>query len=276
MLALLVVTGCGGPGGAVAPVDELSDHPRHTAVSHRVAAGDTLYAIAFLYGLDYQQLATWNGIRSPYLIRVGQRLRLSPPATVARAPSAAAAKRSAPSVAARPAAKPVAKPVAKAARLPARRSAPSATQSVVPPPRVAARPKPAPATSGSGSAGLRWRWPTDGKLLSTFSSRRPGRKGIDIGGKRGQPVVAAAAGEVVYSGNGLQRYYGQLIIIKHNERFLSAYAHNDRLLVKEGEQVKAGQRIAALGDSGTDRVKLHFEIRRDGQPVNPMRYLPKH
>ena len=121
---------------------------------------------------------------------------------------------------------------------------------------------------------LGWVWPVTGNLLSTYSSNQVGKKGIDIGGQAGAPIVAAAAGEVVYSGNGLIRY-GNLIIIKHNDRFFSAYAHNRKLLVKEGDRVRAGQRIAEMGNTGTDRTMLHFEIRQNGRPVDPLAYLPK-
>lgn len=128
-------------------------------------------------------------------------------------------------------------------------------------------------TSYSNKA-LVWRWPTKGKVISTYSKSATGRKGIDITGKSGQTVQAAAAGKVVYSGNGLSRY-GNLLIIKHNDVYLSAYAHNKKLLVKEGQSVKAGQKIATLGRSGTQREQLHFEIRRNGKPIDPMRFLPK-
>ncbi|MGY8868558.1 MAG: peptidoglycan DD-metalloendopeptidase family protein, partial [Methylophagaceae bacterium] len=121
---------------------------------------------------------------------------------------------------------------------------------------------------------LSWRWPMQGKVISTYSKSATGRKGIDIAGKSGQKVGAAATGKVVYSGNGLPRY-GNLIIIKHNDSYLSAYAHNKNLLVKEGQHVKAGQKIALLGRTGTQRDQLHFEIRRNGKPVDPMRFLPK-
>lgn len=119
-----------------------------------------------------------------------------------------------------------------------------------------------------------WRWPTQGKVISRFAANDPTRQGIDISGKRGQPVVAAASGWVVYSGNGL-RGYGNLVIIQHNETYFSAYAHNQKVLVKEKDKVKSGQRIADMGNSGTDRVMLHFEIRRNGKPSNPLKYLPK-
>jgi lipoprotein NlpD len=118
----------------------------------------------------------------------------------------------------------------------------------------------------------RWRWPARGKVVTSFSAS--GRKGIDIEGRFGQTVMAAAGGRVVYSGSGLIGY-GQLIIVKHNKRYLSAYAHNNKLLVKEGDAVKGGQRIAEMGRSGPNRALLHFEIRRDGKPIDPLRYLPK-
>ncbi len=119
----------------------------------------------------------------------------------------------------------------------------------------------------------RWQWPVRGKVLSRFNSRRTDARGIDIAGREGVAIRAAAAGKVVYSGNGLISY-GNLVIIKHNDSYLSAYAHNRKLLVSEGEQVKAGQSIAELGKTGTDKPKLHFEIRKHGKPVDPMRYLP--
>jgi lipoprotein NlpD len=119
-----------------------------------------------------------------------------------------------------------------------------------------------------------WVWPTRGRLLRSFQSSGRGKKGIDIGGHDGQPVKAAANGKVVYAGSGLVGY-GRLIIIKHNENLLSAYGHNSKLLVSEGEQVRAGQQIAEMGSSGTNRTELYFEVRKDGKPVDPLRYLPK-
>ncbi|AOS97471.1 Murein hydrolase activator NlpD precursor [Microbulbifer aggregans] len=119
-----------------------------------------------------------------------------------------------------------------------------------------------------------WRWPARGPLISTFRPKDPLRKGVDIAGQKGDSVLAAANGTVIYAGSAL-RGYGKLLIVKHNEEYLSAYAHNHKLLVKEGSEVKAGQRIAELGSSGTDRNKLHFEIRRNGQPVDPLAYLPR-
>jgi lipoprotein NlpD len=128
--------------------------------------------------------------------------------------------------------------------------------------------------SKSGNLKIRkWIWPTKGRIIRKFSIGDQGNKGVDIAGRRGQSVVSSAPGTVVYSGNAL-RGYGNLVIIKHNDKYLSAYAHNDRLLVKEGQNVKAGQKIATMGSSGTNKVRLHFEIRYQGKPVNPKRYLP--
>lgn len=130
--------------------------------------------------------------------------------------------------------------------------------------------KPKPVTNKK----LTWQWPTKGKILSTYSTKANNRKGIKIAGKAGQSIVAAAAGKVVYGGNGLPRY-GNLLIVKHNDIYLSAYAHNTELLVKEGDYVKAGQKIATLGRTGTQHNQLHFEVRRNGKPVDPMQFLPK-
>lgn len=123
-------------------------------------------------------------------------------------------------------------------------------------------------------AGIRWRWPTQGEVIRRFTTSDLTRQGIDIAGRSGQAVVAAADGEIVYSGSGL-RGYGELIIVKHSGEFLSAYGHNRKRLVAEGQRVKAGEPIAELGRTGTDRDKLHFEIRRNGKPVDPMQFLPK-
>lgn len=134
--------------------------------------------------------------------------------------------------------------------------------------------KPQQSNKQSSLSPVKWQWPARGVVISSYAAGDRRRQGIDIAGKRGQPVYAAASGQVVYSGNGL-RGYGNLVIIKHNETYFSAYAHNKRVLVKENEKVKSGQRIADMGDTGADRVMLHFEIRRNGKPSNPIKYLPK-
>ncbi|WP_232522421.1 peptidoglycan DD-metalloendopeptidase family protein [Marinimicrobium alkaliphilum] len=210
---------------------------------HRVARGETLYSIAWRYGLDYRELARHNGIAEPFVIYPSQTLRLD----VGR--TAAAQARAQPPATSRP----------QASQPPVSSRSENRTTSS----RATATP------SGSPN----WRWPSDGRVIGTFNSNAGLNRGIDIAGDLGQPVIAASSGQVVYAGSGL-RGYGRLLIIKHNDTYLSAYAHNNRLLVEEGDVVEAGQRVAEMGSSGTDRVKLHFEIRRDGNPVNPMDYLP--
>jgi lipoprotein NlpD len=250
---------------------------------HTVQRGETLYAIAFANNLDYREIARWNRIESVDRIFVGQVLKLTPPpgaveiqpldevpppsasplaeAPLLRTPQAillpyteanwAQVSNPTPAVAAAtpPVEKPVASPVA---------TAPAAPP-VVPP---------ASATATVAS----WQWPTDGTLAGRFGAA--GGKGIDIVGPRNTPIKAVAAGKVVYSGSGL-RGYGHLLIVKHAGEFLSAYAHNESILVKEGDSVTAGQKIALMGDSDADRVELHFEIRRYGKPLDPLDYLPE-
>ena len=266
---MLLLTACSG-GSALAPVgrEAASTSQRATPSpapnSYTVKKGDTLYSISFRYGMDYREVARINGIRSPYTIYVGQQLKFkgAPVTTTATRPAPAQPSRSQPSTpsATRPSSSsPVPGPTAA--------TQPPATRPTTP------APSSAPAVTAVNES-LVWRWPTEGRVTSTFSESGPGRKGINIIGKPGQAVMAAADGKVVYSGDGLPRY-GNLLIIKHNETYLSAYAHNDTLLVKEGDSVKSGQRIATLGRSGTQTDQLHFEIRRNGKPVDPIRFLPK-
>ena len=214
---------------------------------YTVVRGDTLYSIAWRYQLDYKQLSKWNGIRSPYLIHVGKKLRLTAPP---QKPVQRVAKTEKP--------KPYPKPKPPAIK---KKSA----QVVKKDSRIKSTPKKLPAN-------VTWHWPAKGKLIS--SNTVSSRNGIDIKGKMGQTIKAAAAGNIVYSGRGLVGY-GNLIIIKHNKTFLSAYAHNSRLLVGEGTRVSAGQPIAEMGNSATNMIKLHFEIRKDGKSVDPLKYLPK-
>lgn len=258
--------------------------------NYTVVRGDTLYSIAFRSGVDYRELARWNGIGEPYVIHPGQRLRLSgsrqlppsvpvatasvpsKPATTASqvpvfepvpsTPAATAAASSA-SVASPTPATPASTIVAVAGQ------APVAAPINAPPP-VAVVVTPPASTRRAG--GITWSWPADGALLKGFQANSA-IPGIDIAGGRGDPVRAAADGVVVYSGNGLVGY-GELIIIKHNDSYLSAYGHNRKRLVKEGEKVRAGQTIAEMGSSGASRDELQFQIRRDGTPVNPLDYLP--
>ncbi len=209
-----------------------------------VKAGDTLYGIALDHGLDYKDLARWNGIGPGYMIRVGQRLRLGPKRR------RRASRRALPQATAQ-----------RAARTEASRPPSSVPQA------------PAPGTAAATDAALGWQWPAQGKIIGGFDAAQ-GHKGIDIAGTTGEPVYASAAGYVVSCGDGLHGY-GNLVIIKHNNAYLSAYAHNSKLLVAEGQRVAKGQEIAEMGDSGAQHVELHFEIRRFGQPVNPLDYLPK-
>jgi lipoprotein NlpD len=213
--------------------------------TYSVSRGDTLYAIAWRYGLDYRQLARINGIASPYTIYPGQSLRLKgSPVPVARDDGKPAA-----------AARATGKPAQSAPRVASK-------------PAVTSR---SPAPSGVTGSSINWRWPTRGKVVRRFSGAV--HKGIDIDGEAGDPVLAVATGQVVYAGSGIVGY-GKLLIIKHNDVYLSAYGHNRRLLVSEGAQVKAGQKIAEKGSSATNSVKLHFEIRREGKPVDPVKLLP--
>ncbi|MBA2409298.1 MAG: peptidoglycan DD-metalloendopeptidase family protein [Gammaproteobacteria bacterium] len=229
---------------------------------YTIRQGESLYAIAWRYGLDYKEVANWNDIGPPYTIYPGQRIRLNPSTSVARAETApASTSRSSPALFPSPSAPPPS--VARTSPAPAE---PHLRTVPLPPP--VATP---PTTAQTASSG--WRWPVQGELIARFTPDGNGSKGIDIAGRAGQRVQAASGGEVVYSGGGLVGY-GQLIIIKHDQNFLSAYAHNQALLVKEGEQVAAGQTIAELGSTGTVRPMLHFEIREDGQPVDPLQYLP--
>ena len=253
----------GSSGGAV-----VSGRVAGTPV-HRVRRGDTLYAIAWRYGLDYRRLATWNGISPPYLIRPGQRLALRPSGTgqrrSVRRPALGGRKPSRSRTASRPAEPDRSTREAASGHGPKRKRP---TVSVARTPALTRHPS---GRTGRITRNGRWAWPVKGAVIRRY--RQEGNRGLDIAGKLGTPVKASARGKVVYSGSGLIGY-GKLIIIKHDERFLTAYAHNNKILVSEGQFVSKGSRIAEMGSTGTTRVKLHFEIRKDGHPVNPARYLP--
>jgi lipoprotein NlpD len=219
-----------------------------TGSSYRVQAGDTLRKIASRANLDHRQIAAWNQLSSPDRIFVGQVLKLTPPGEGgARSSNRATGADS-----------------GRAVDRPAATAATGALRPAVTKPRHAT---PAPADN------LRWQWPTSGRVLERFSGGDSARKGIKIGGKSGQAIVAAEGGEVVYSGSGLVGY-GPLIIIKHNNDYLSAYGHNRKLLVQQGDQVAKGSRIAEMGLAGGSPL-LHFEIRRGGNPVDPLALLPR-
>lgn len=270
LFTLMLLQACSGAG--VAPVTNrgevkeapatISQRSSHSQVKsakpariqnkagyHIVSEGDTLYSIAWRYNFDYKEVASWNRINAPYTIYPGQLIRLKPilkkKGVALNNPETNTIK-SAPQ---QP--KEIATPVKKQAK------------QVVKKPRV----KPALADGP-----VRWYWPTDGKIDKTNSPTS--KKGLDILGRSGQRIKAAATGEVVYSGGGLLGY-GKLIIIKHNETYLSAYAYNSKLLVKEGDIVKAGQAISEMGQDHTGRTVLHFEIRQNGKPINPTNHLPK-
>ena len=305
---------------------------------YTVKRGETLAQIAIDHGVDFRELAQWNNIENPNLIRVGQVLVVSPPgraATVAsgvvtaplvtapsiapsesrvlmtspgrgntptfktepramklpysdqaiaqleRAPTPIVATPSAPqatppvAVPSSPAARPTAPP----SSAPPSSASPSSVPPSAAPPGSATVAKAAPSSRPESArvpeiddAKLDWAWPTSGKVIAGFSESA-NLKGIDIGGKAGQPVLASAAGRVVYAGAGL-RGYGKLVIVKHNNTYLSAYAHNREIMVKEGQQVSKGQKIGEMGDTDADQVKLHFEIRRLGKPIDPAKFLP--
>ncbi len=233
-----------------------------------VRPGDTLYRIALESGQSPRDVQTWNNLSNPNLIEVGQVLRVAPPAGsnpvgVAPAPGAAGV-----TVAPVATAGVVARPLNGTGSAPAPAAVPGA---VVPAPVPAAPPAPAPEPVQAGDE-VNFVWPAQGSVISQFDEAK--NKGVAIAGRVGDAVVAAADGRVVYAGAGL-RGYGNLIILKHNNTFLTAYAHNQALLVREDQAVKQGQKIAEMGSSDADRVKLHFEVRRNGKPVDPMGYLPK-
>jgi lipoprotein NlpD len=294
---------------SVSPVEAESPGPTYT-----VKRGDTLYQIALDHGLDYKELAAWNSLENPNKILTGQILRVTapgdtsvaatgvttaplkvPPAVTEARPGAAppassstsppgsvsntsvATSRNADNYKSLP--KAVKEPYSEQAMRDVARGAQAQTEVVaMAAPSNAAKPEsprvpaPAPAAESEGDDKVDWVWPAKGKVVIGFSETA-NLKGIDIAGTAGEPVVASAAGKVVYVGNGL-RGYGKLVIVKHNKTWLSAYAHNREILVKEGQQVTKGQRIAEMGNTDADQVKLHFEIRRLGKPVDPARYLP--
>jgi len=301
LVTAAILAGCASSGQR-APVFDRSEAHQKTVVTteearkkiarekdwrpevHVVQKGDTLFSIAFNYGFDYHELAELNGIQDPAVIQIGQQIRLFPgSATSAIRPAAVVDS------------KPIEPPVREQPRLAKYAYSEAAVaqieklqEQIQPVVVVAAKPesrpepKPEPKskpearadreTDNSADEALEWSMPAKGKLIGEFSESA-NRKGIDIAGKLGQPITASAPGKVVYSGSGL-RGYGKLVIIKHNKTYLSAYAHNDQVLVKEGQNVTRGQKIAEMGNTDADQVKLHFEVRRFGKPVDPAKYLP--
>lgn len=259
----LFLGGCGG-GDRLAPVSRVDPVATGKPDEHTVRKGDTLYAIAWEHDLDYRDLAAWNAVEHPFVIYPGQVLTLR---GLPRKADGGTANAEA-SIVALPEPSTVSQRVAESAEGAVAADTVSGAGSGTDRSKAKA---PAPDLFDGAVPVGKWHWPTNGKVVGSFG--KAGEKGIQISGGYEQPVVAAADGRVVYRGTGLVGY-GRLIVLKHNKNFFSAYAHNSRILVEEGEVVKGGQRIALMGSSGSDKVKLHFEIRRDGKPVDPLRYLP--
>ena len=309
----LLLAACAGTRPA--PVEDRTSAPAPTATTapaaaaapaaragfHVVSKGETLYSIALEHGQDWRDLVIWNRIENPNLIRVGQELRVAPPdgaveirpivtpGAVESRPLDQAPQPPAPSAAATP--EPASSAVLKREpRGGVEAYSDEALARMKGLPLAAATPAPAPgataAATGSTPAapvvapessrsedGIEWSWPAQGRIIGRFGEGS--NKGLDVSGKLGDPVLAAAGGRVVYAGEAM-RGYGKLVIIKHDNTYLSAYAHNSRILVQERDTVKRGQRIAELGDTDTEagKPRLHFEIRRQGKPVDPLKYLP--
>lgn len=229
---------------------------------YTVRKGDTVMRIGLETGQAWRDIVRWNGLENPNLIEVGQVLRVVPPVGPVMASAAPAP---APVVAEMPGGA-VTRPVTSATVTPS-----SGSHGVAPVASAPAAAAPAPQAASAGDDDVSFIWPTSGSLLAGFDEVK--NKGLDLAGKPGDAVLAAADGRVVYAGAGL-RGYGNLVILKHNNTYLTAYAHNQSLLVKEDQSVRKGQKIAEVGSSDADRTKLHFEIRRQGKPVDPARYLP--
>ncbi len=288
-----LLSGC-GTTGVQAPVVERQPSSSSAAASdprdrdpafYTVKRGDTLLRIALEHGQNYRDLVAWNDLSNPNDIKVDQVLRVLPPNGDAGGAQTSAIVMP-PVTEVKPAAPVVPKKTgprgekraysdATLAELradgsgdakPAAAPAPAAAVAAAPAAAAAA-----PAASAPGDDKISWMWPSEGKVIGTFDEGK--NKGVDIAGKAGQQVVAAGAGKVMYAGSGI-RGYGNLVIVKHSNSLLSAYAHNRSILVKEGQNVNKGQAIAEMGDSDADRVKLHFEIRQQGKPVDPSKFLP--
>lgn len=253
-----------------APPERTSVRPQTAPPIYEVRRGETLYSIAFRYGLDWRSVAAWNRLDEPYMIRPGQELRMTEPPRSTAPPSQSSSSAGSQDENA----------VASSSSRPNEPALPPATEPVPAKPepsraRESSRaPEPASRRTSNSRlvAGVGWRWPTAGEVARPFDASAA-RRGLGIRGQAGQAVVAAADGEVVYSGTALIGY-GELIIIKHSGTMLSAYGHNRRRLVEEGTPVRAGQTIAEMGLDETDEAILHFEIRRNGDPENPLDFLP--
>lgn len=298
LFSLAVLAGCASKFPAPvadrgSPSASATVAPAPISNTYTVKAGDTVYSIAREHGMDFRELIAMNNIENPNQISVGRVLKIKPKSDVPSSAVAVTAPVMSDVV--------IARPIGDGQSVEARSSGantdtlkrepkagkePYSDQALAmaenqgqprssEPAAVAAKPEPKleekPADSTLSGDEVPWIWPANGKIVGTFSEN--GNKGVDIAGKAGDPVIAAGDGKVVYSGTGL-RGYGKLVIIKHNATYLSAYAHNQNILVKEGQSVTKGQRIAEMGSTDADQVKLHFEVRRQGKPVDPLKHLP--
>ena len=305
-VSALLIAGC--MTQPPAPTVDRSASPRPAAPVaggpgyYTVKKGDTLYRIALEHGQDYKDVVAWNNITNANAIKEGQVLRVAPMVAAGGEAVVAQPVVTVPAVESRPldgpgsaADAPSAASASGVKREPRGGKEPysdeaytrlsRAGETAAKPPVVAVDPKPDPKpevkpdvkpeaepAAAAGPDDVAWQWPSSGKVILPFTEM--GNKGVDIGGKPGDPVLAAADGKVVYVGTGI-RGFGQLLIVKHNATFLSAYAHNRKMLVSEGQQVTRGQKIAEMGNTDSDIVKLHFEIRKQGKPIDPLVYLPK-
>lgn len=267
-LALLLTACASRPSYHIKPAPP-AHHAAPSGDAYLVQRGDTLYSIAFRLDMNFKTLAKINNIDPPYLIYAGQHLVVpkSPPADEPHRPVDNAA---------RPAPPPIAPATPPPLPTPVPAPAPVTIPSAPTPPAQATEPPPEAASTEAsvydGHVQVIWRWPLAGAMLRSFQDG--GNKGIDIAAREGEPVAVAADGKVVYSGQGLIGY-GNLIIVKHSDKYLSAYGNNSGMLIKEGDEVTAGQPIAEVGSVGGREASLHFEIRRVGKPVDPLDYLPK-
>lgn len=282
LLGSLLLSGC---GGHMAPVSDYSlnapESRRAVNTStpsgyYRVRSGDTLYSIAWRYGKDYRDLARINAIDASYRIYPNQLVRITEiaaPQSVKPVTSTShTTQAKATQITAAPST-PRVPPVA-AARVSNQPTGSVVKPVVEPVVKPVVEPIVEPVVKAIAKTGpLLWRWPASGRVIQSFGAKGKESNGLNISGSRGEPVFSAASGVVVYAGNGLLGY-GNLVIINHDETYLSAYAHNDKLLVKEQDRVDVGDKIAEIGNSGVNQIMLHFEIRKEGKPVDPIRYLP--
>lgn len=297
LLTLLVLAGCAS--NVPAPVLERGTPSSEASAvaakdTYVVKSGDTLYSIARENGIDHRELIALNGIENPNQISVGRVLKIKPKAAADSAVAATAPITTDVVVAKPIGGEPVVEPGTSSGNTETLKREPKAGKAPYSDQALAqaqgsgqqnsagtaqavtgsdgAKPESKPTDAPAGPDEIDWIWPANGKMIGTFSEG--GSKGVDISGKAGDPVIASGDGKIVYSGTGL-RGYGKLVIIKHNNTYLSAYAHNQTILVKEGQSVSKGQKIAEMGNSDADQVKLHFEVRRQGKPVDPLNYLPQ-